>query len=170
MQKQELNTSSRKSIVERLRLGVAHYFVPKLFAIQYELGVKRWGRRRADAVCLSMKGELVIVEIKSCRSDYRSDKKWRSYLDCADRFYFIVLESDSAWLRNEDLGNAGILTVNDSGLVYVVRRAKKNTLAPGVRKEIIVRFAWRGAAASRRTMPRIRQQALAAEKFLTKGE
>lgn len=47
-------------------------------------------KRRADIVALNGAGEIVIVEIKSCRADFRADQKWPDYLDFCDRFYFAV--------------------------------------------------------------------------------
>jgi len=46
--------------------------------------------RRADVVGLSPSGDIIIVEIKSCLIDYRTDGKWHDYLDYCDRLYFAV--------------------------------------------------------------------------------
>ena len=46
--------------------------------------------RRADVVGLSTAGEIMIVEIKSSLTDYRTDGKWHEYLDYCDRLYFAV--------------------------------------------------------------------------------
>src|SRR5512147_1276630 len=46
--------------------------------------------RRADVVGLSPSGDVLIVEIKSCLIDYRTDSKWQDYLDFCDRLYFAV--------------------------------------------------------------------------------
>jgi len=43
--------------------------------------------RRADVVALSRKGDVLIVEIKSCLLDYRTDAKWQGYLDYCDRLF-----------------------------------------------------------------------------------
>jgi hypothetical protein len=50
-------------------------------------------KRRADIVALNDAGEIVIVEIKSCRADFRADQKWPDYLDFCDRFFFAVAPS-----------------------------------------------------------------------------
>lgn len=47
-------------------------------------------KRRADIVALNDAGEIVIVEIKSGRADFRSDQKWPDYLEFCDRFFFAV--------------------------------------------------------------------------------
>ena len=35
-------------------------------------------------------GRVTLVEVKSCRADFRSDRKWQQYLGYCDRFYFAV--------------------------------------------------------------------------------
>ena len=48
--------------------------------------------RRADVVGLSSSGDVLIVEIKSCLLDYRTDGKWQDYLEFCDRLYFAVAD------------------------------------------------------------------------------
>src|SRR6266702_2948401 len=47
-------------------------------------------RRRADVIALHGSGEIVIVEVKSGRADFQSDRKWPEYLEFCDRFFFAV--------------------------------------------------------------------------------
>src|SRR4051812_34289631 len=47
-------------------------------------------RRRADVIALHSSGEIVIVEVKSGRADFQSDRKWPEYLEFCDRFFFAV--------------------------------------------------------------------------------
>ena len=46
--------------------------------------------RRADIAALGKDGSILIVEIKSSVTDFRSDTKWQEYLDYCDTFYFAV--------------------------------------------------------------------------------
>ena len=46
--------------------------------------------RRVDLMALGRDGRLVAIEVKSCRTDFLVDRKWRDYLDFADQFYFAV--------------------------------------------------------------------------------
>ncbi|HVY84984.1 MAG TPA: MmcB family DNA repair protein, partial [Caulobacterales bacterium] len=48
--------------------------------------------RRADVMALGARGEIWIVETKSCLADYAVDMKWPDYLDYCDRFLFAVTE------------------------------------------------------------------------------
>jgi hypothetical protein len=50
---------------------------PTFYRVDFVVFKKRWGR------C-----ESVGVEIKSCRQDYASDKKWKQYPPHFSRFYF----------------------------------------------------------------------------------
>lgn len=48
--------------------------------------------RRLDLICLAADGMITAIEIKSSIADYRSDRKWQSYLEWADYFYFAVAD------------------------------------------------------------------------------
>ena len=45
---------------------------------------------RVDVMALGPKGELWVVECKSSRADFTSDRKWQGYLDWCDRFFWAV--------------------------------------------------------------------------------
>ncbi|WP_374652530.1 MmcB family DNA repair protein [Dongia sp.] len=68
--------------------GVMRLFADLGYAALQEFPLRV--KRRADIVGLNDAGEIVIVEIKSCRADFRADRKWPDYLDFCDRFYFAV--------------------------------------------------------------------------------
>jgi len=69
--------------------GVMRLFANLGFAAVAEFPLRPAGRR-ADIVALNAAGEIVIVEIKSCRADFRADQKWPEYRDFCDRFFFAV--------------------------------------------------------------------------------
>lgn len=69
--------------------GVMRLFADLGFAAVAEFPLRPAGRR-ADIVALNGAGEIVIVEIKSCRADFRTDQKWPEYRDFCDRFFFAV--------------------------------------------------------------------------------
>jgi hypothetical protein len=48
--------------------------------------------RRVDVIGLDRRGQVTIVEIKTCLEDFRSDRKWPEYLAFCDRFFFAVAE------------------------------------------------------------------------------
>ena len=45
---------------------------------------------RVDAISISPTGEIWIIECKSSRADFTSDRKWQSYLEWSDRFFWAV--------------------------------------------------------------------------------
>lgn len=49
--------------------------------------------RRVDIIALSRDGTITIIEVKSSRHDFQSDRKWHEYLEWGDRFFFAVAET-----------------------------------------------------------------------------
>lgn len=47
-------------------------------------------RLRVDVIALGPRGEVWIVECKSSRADFASDRKWGGYLEWCDRFFWAV--------------------------------------------------------------------------------
>ena len=45
---------------------------------------------RVDVMGLGPKGEIWIIECKSGRADFTSDRKWQGYLEWSDRFFWAV--------------------------------------------------------------------------------
>jgi hypothetical protein len=93
--------------------------------------------RRADVVGLSHTGEIWIVEVKSCVADYRSDQKWREYLEFADRFFFAVSPEFPAEILPGDCG----LILADRFGGEIARPGGASTLAPARRKAMTLRLA-----------------------------
>ena len=48
--------------------------------------------RRADVMAVDPKGQIVILEVKSCLQDFAADQKWPEYAPYCDRFYFPLLQ------------------------------------------------------------------------------
>ena len=93
--------------------------------------------RRADILALGPDGCFAIVEIKSCRQDYLSDRKWPEYLAYADRFYFAVAPGFPDGLLPEDEG----LILADRFEGALVRPAQARPLAAARRKALLLSFA-----------------------------
>ncbi len=72
----------------RLARGAARLLIGHGFGVLPEFPLNN--RRRADLLALDAKGRITIVEVKSGRSDFVSDRKWPDYLAYCDRFYFAV--------------------------------------------------------------------------------
>jgi hypothetical protein len=99
--------------------------------------------RRADLVAIDRSGAIAVVEVKSCRADFATDRKWQEYLAYCDRFYFAVGPDFplAALPRDEGL----ILADRFGG--EIVRAARLRALSPARRKAMLIRFG--RAAASR---------------------
>lgn len=71
-----------------LARGVMRHLASQGFASLDEFTPKRG--LRVDVIALGPKGEIWVVECKSCRADYTGDSKWQGYLDWCDRFFWAV--------------------------------------------------------------------------------
>lgn len=93
--------------------------------------------RRADLICLSEKGDVWIVEIKSSIEDFRSDQKWPEYRDYCDRLLFAVAPGFPTEILPE---SAGLILADRYG-GEMVRAGPEHRLAPARRKAITLRVA-----------------------------
>ncbi|MAT34867.1 MAG: hypothetical protein CMK06_06960 [Ponticaulis sp.] len=101
--------------------------------------------RRSDIMAISEKGELWIVEVKSCRADFESDGKWHEYRPFCDRFFFAVDEDFPTELLPLDAG----LIIADQFGGALIRHSPEHKLAAARRKALTLKFA--RAAAQRFT-------------------
>lgn len=118
-----------------LARGVCRHFLTRGFVTVEEL-VPAPGLR-VDVLALGPKGEVWIVECKSSRVDYVSDRKWQGYLEWADRFFFAVDADFPADLLPDDTG----LILADPYDAELVRMAPEARLAPARRRVMMQKFA-----------------------------
>ncbi len=103
--------------------------------------------RRVDVIGLGRDGAVHVVEIKSCRTDFVTDRKWPDYLGFADFFYFAVGAAFPCGLLPADEG----LILADRFGGELVRPACRRPLPAARRKALTLRFA--RAAAGRLMLP-----------------
>jgi hypothetical protein len=99
--------------------------------------------RRADLIGIDAKGQIVIVEIKTARSDLLGDGKWPDYLEFCDRFYWgLPPELDRACLEGADFRPdcCGVI-VADAYDAEILRPAPSRPLAASRRKVEVERLA-----------------------------
>ena len=99
--------------------------------------------RRADLMGVDPKGQIVIVEIKTARSDLLGDGKWPEYLDFCDRFYWgLPPELDRACLEGEEFRPdcCGVI-VADGYDAEIIRAAPSHPLAVARRRVEVERLA-----------------------------
>lgn len=118
-----------------LQRGVARHLVSHGFACVEELVPARG--LRVDVMALGPKGEIWVVECKSCRADYTSDAKWKGYLEWADRFFFAVDADFPMELLPHDQG----LMIADGYDAEIIRMGREAKLAPARRKVMVQKFA-----------------------------
>jgi hypothetical protein len=93
--------------------------------------------RRADVVALSGAGDVLIVEIKSCLLDYRTDAKWHDYIPYCDRLYFAVAPDFPSEVIPREAG----LIIADRYGAELVREAEEARLSAARRKAMMLAFA-----------------------------
>ncbi|MDA5556242.1 MmcB family DNA repair protein [Shimia sp. MMG029] len=92
---------------------------------------------RVDVMALGPKGELWVIECKSSREDFQTDKKWQGYLEWGDRYFWAVDTEFPTDLLPEGTG----LIFADSYDAEIIRMAPEEKLAPARRKKMIQKFA-----------------------------
>lgn len=92
---------------------------------------------RVDVIALGPKGEVWVVECKSSRADFRTDRKWQGYLDWCDRFFWAVDADFPVNLLPEGTG----LILADAYDAEVVRMAPEAALSAARRKVVLRIFA-----------------------------
>lgn len=103
--------------------------------------------RRADVMALDEGGRFLIIEIKTSAADYRSDRKWREYLDYCDWFAFAVPAEFPVGMLPPEVG----LVVADAYDAVTHRPAMAApALNPARRRQVLIRFARASADRVRR--------------------
>lgn len=92
---------------------------------------------RVDVLALGPKGELWVIECKSGRADYLSDRKWQGYLDWADRFFWAVDADFPTELLPAETG----LIVGDGYDAEILRMGPEAPLPGARRKAMVQKFA-----------------------------
>jgi hypothetical protein len=134
---------------ERLARGIARLFEDLGCAAIAEFPLANG--RRVDVIALDGQGITSIVEIKSSVQDFRSDAKWREYLDFCDRFYFAVAPEFPQDLLPAEVG----LIVADDWHGTILRESPAFAMNGSRRRAQTLRIAMTAAQRLRRfTDPR----------------
>jgi hypothetical protein len=110
--------------------------------------------RRADVMAVGAKGEVIIVEVKSCLQDYASDQKWPEYAPYCDRFFFAV---DCDFPQQVIPGEVGLICADGFGGAVIREAGEQAALTAARRKAVTLGFA-RLAAARLMRLAEIRRQ------------
>ena len=88
---------------------------------------------RVDVIVLAPSDEIWIVECKSSKIDFKSDKKWQNYLEWCDRYFWAVDSDFPEDILPFDTG----LIIADSYDAQTLREAPLNKLSAARRKKIV---------------------------------
>jgi len=102
--------------------------------------------RRADVMAVGVKGEVIIVEVKSCLQDYASDRKWPEYAPYCDRFFFAV---DCDFPHHVIPGEVGLICADGFGGAVIREAGAQAGLTAARRKAVTLSF---GRLAAERLM------------------
>lgn len=149
---------SRAETAKKLLQACTGHFVELRYGVFHELGVIPWGHRRADVVCVNLKGEIIIVEVKSCRADFVSDHKYHEYLPHCHKMYILV-PPDSSWIKEHchdlHLKGIGVLYLcPKTGYIKTMYKAKRRPMTKGNKRKMIYRMCFRSATFTKRNTKR----------------
>ena len=134
------DTDSHEQIGRLIARGVCRHLVGHDFVTVEEL-VPAPGLR-VDVMALGPRGEIWIIECKSCRADFQTDRKWHKYIEWCDRYFWAVGEDFPVELLPEDTG----LIVADGYDAEIVRLGSESKLAAPRRKTLTQKFARHAAS------------------------
>ena len=92
---------------------------------------------RVDVLALGPRGEVWVIECKSSRADFTSDRKWQGYLDWCDRFFWAVGPEFPTDLLPGDTG----LILADGYGAEILRHGPESRLAPARRRKLVEKAA-----------------------------
>ncbi|XDA96888.1 MmcB family DNA repair protein [Sulfitobacter sp. LCG007] len=118
-----------------LARGVARHLASHGFATVEEVVPARG--LRVDVMGLGPRGEIWIVECKSSRADYMSDRKWQGYLEWCDRFFWAVDARFPVDLLPDETG----LIMGDAYGAEIIRLGPETRLAAARRKVMVQTIA-----------------------------
>ena len=122
-------------VAARLARGVCRHLGALGYATLTEFPLA--SGRRVDVIAIDGGGKVVIVEIKSCATDFRTDRKWTEYLEFCDAFYFAV----DAGFPQALLPDGHGLMVADAYGAEIVRPAPAGSMNGSRRKAQLLRVA-----------------------------
>lgn len=120
---------------QRLQRGVCRHLLDLDFACIEEFVPERG--LRVDVMALGPKGEIWVVECKSSRADFTTDKKWQGYLEWSDRYFWAVDGDFPVDLLPEGTG----LILADAYDAEIQRMGPETPVAPARRKVLTRKFA-----------------------------
>lgn len=139
---------SRRQITAALTDAVVQYYTKKRYCVNREIGLCKRGRLRADFLAMNMKNEIIIVEVKSCPSDFYTDHKWQKYLPYCNKFYFLMNNETYEKCAPDIPKGIGVISVHNNEL-WFRRNARRHDIDPQILLQLLIRMAFRSAEFNR---------------------
>lgn len=140
----------RLAAAAHVRAHVTDYYSRKCYCSYAEVGLCKWGRLRADIVALSMKRELVIIEVKSSMADFKADRKYHKYLAFAHKVYVAAPSAIIDQIKPLLHTDVGLMSVPEgapsrSRKLRIVKPAKRQDIDRDMFESIVIRMAFRNS-------------------------
>ena len=130
-----MDKSSRSIFKQTMR-----FFSKKGYQVLSEFSLPN--KRRVDIIAINLKKEIIIIEIKSKKKDLNYDKKWKSYLNYCNYFYFACNEK----ITNVNFSqNIGIIQ-KKFNKIKIIKESKYKKLSQIKKNKLILNFALSAAS------------------------
>lgn len=139
---------TRLEAANSVKASVSRYYTKKRYCVNTEVGLNKWGALRADVIALSMKREIIIVEVKSSVADFKGDDKYENYKPYCNKLYIAAPEHVALKIRKLIAPGVGLMALTDSK-IKVIKSASRQNMDPTIVLNIITRLAFRNADANR---------------------
>ncbi|NOQ31762.1 MAG: MmcB family DNA repair protein [Helicobacteraceae bacterium] len=102
----------------------------------------------ADVFEITKDNKIIIYEVKSSKQDYRSDKKWKNYLQYCEYFYFVAPREVIEIIKNEVPKHVGLYTYEKDYLecIRASRRHNKDLVDKETVKNLNIKIGYRFAS------------------------
>ena len=121
-----------RSTEARLRRAAIRLCLARLWAPIAEMPLPNG--RRADILAVQQDGRIAIIEVKSSRRDFETDRKWPDYRDYADFLFFAV---DAGFPLEILPPETGLILCHEDQ-AELVREAPHTPLAPARRRSLLI--------------------------------
>jgi hypothetical protein len=154
--------SSRVDTREALYKASIGWAVKKGYSCIREFGLNRRNSRqhlRADLHCLSSRGTIQILELKSCIADLKGDAKMGLYVPYCHRLTVVCDTKTWVWAQDNYKfpTSCGVMILDpESGYLVSVKNTKPMKMTKEAEHESIMRRAYRNGTYTRYTTRRYR--------------
>jgi hypothetical protein len=150
-----MEKQGRLTIANALKEATTSYFLKKGYSCFLELGLNSWGKLRGDVLAINLRGEIIVIEVKSSKADFVSDKKWEQYLSYSNKLYFVftpgVFNDIKSLILSKLSGHGvGVLILDiNTGYLRNVIPAKRRLMKKKTKRLLTLRMAWRNGISKR---------------------